>query len=321
MWKQFVKDYFTFTRKERQGILTVIGLILIIVFVPWLFPIFHPASETDHSEFAKEIQEFKASMVSDDRTLDEDNFLQDYTSDDEHSTPRVALQNFDPNTTSEQDWIRMGLRPKTARTIQNYVAKGGRFRKPDDLRKIWGLSKKDADRIVPFVRIESKDNAYEKKPPQFTAAPSRTEFSEPRPAFVRSKEYTYTDINLADTTAFKKFPGIGSKLAERIVNYRNKLGGFYSVQQLGETYLLPDTTFQKMLPYLQIGNPVLNQININTVSLDELRTHPYIKFSVANAIIQYRAQHGNFSAPADLKKIMIISDSLYARIQPYIKVE
>src|SRR6185295_10645555 len=109
-----------------------------------------------------------------------------------------------------------------------------------------------------------------------------------------------------DTATYISLPGIGSKLSQRIVAFRNKLGGFYSVNQVGETYLLPDSTFQKIKPRLFIGDAAVKQININLASVDEMKVHPYLKYTLANAIFQYRRQHGNFDSVGGIKKIMLI---------------
>ena len=110
------------------------------------------------------------------------------------------------------------------------------------------------------------------------------------------------DINTADTSAFISLPGIGSKLAARIVNFRDKLGGFYSIDQVGETFGLPDSTFQKIKQYLKLENTSIKKININTATVDELKAHPYIKYSVANPIIAYRNEHGPFFKSGRYKK-------------------
>ena len=115
-------------------------------------------------------------------------------------------------------------------------------------------------------------------------------------------------------------PGIGSKLAQRIITFRDRLGGFYSIEQIKETYGLPDSTFQKIKPKLLLGNPAVKKININTASLDEMKTHPYLRYVLANAIVQYRTQHGNFSTVGDIKKIMAITDDIFNKVSPYLSL-
>jgi len=140
--------------------------------------------------------------------------------------------------------------------------------------------------------------------------------------FEKSKYITtIIDINTADTTLLIELPGIGSKLSQRIINFRDKLGGFYTVEQIGETYGLPDSTFQKIKARFSVSNSSVHQININTASIDEMKGHPYLRYSIANAIVQYRLQHGNYAVVDDLKKIMLITEEVFNKAVPYLKVD
>ena len=114
-------------------------------------------------------------------------------------------------------------------------------------------------------------------------------------------------------------PGIGSKLAARIVNFRDKLGGFYSVSQVGETYGLPDSTFQKIKGSLQLGGTV-KRLDVNSATKEQLKTHPYIKWNLANAIVEYRNQHGAFKSLDELKNITIIDDTTFEKIVHYLSL-
>jgi len=116
-------------------------------------------------------------------------------------------------------------------------------------------------------------------------------------------------------------PGIGSKLAARIINFRDKLGGFYSVKQVGETYGLPDSTFTKIMGSLQCNNAAVKQLNINTADANTLKQHPYIRWNLANVIVQYRSQHGNFKSVDDLQQIAVITPEIFEKVKAYIVVE
>ena len=129
------------------------------------------------------------------------------------------------------------------------------------------------------------------------------------------------DINTADTTEWKKLYGIGSKLSQRIINFRTKLGGFATVDQVGETFGLPDSTFQAIKPKLMVKSSSIKQINLNNATLDELKAHPYIKYAIANAIVQYRNEHGQFKSVADLQKLGAVDELLLRKIAPYLTVE
>jgi competence ComEA-like helix-hairpin-helix protein len=219
---------------------------------------------------------------------------------------------FDPNTLSAGKWKKLGLRDKTITTIQNYLTRGGHFYKPEDFQKIYGLRKDEYERLAPYIRIE----AASVKSAAATGTPEAENKNQAGKSF--ASRYSVIDINRADTSAFISLPGIGSRLAARIVNFRDKLGGFYSIDQVGETYGLPDSVFQKIKQCLKLENISVKKININTATVDELKAHPYIKFSIANPIVAYRNQHGLFSKVEDIKKVMVVTEEVFRKIEPYL---
>jgi len=125
------------------------------------------------------------------------------------------------------------------------------------------------------------------------------------------------DINKADTTVFIALPGIGSKLAARIIGFREQLHGFYSIEQIADIYGIPDSTFQKIKPWLFVSDSFIQKININTATIEDLKT-PYISYNLANAIYQFRIQHGQFGSLEELRKIMLIDESVFKKIVPYL---
>lgn len=129
------------------------------------------------------------------------------------------------------------------------------------------------------------------------------------------------EINTADTTAFIDLPGIGSTLASRIVLFRDKLGGFINVQQLGEVYGLKDSVLQLIGPYLQCDATKIRKLQINTAGREELKSHPYIRWSLAGMLINIRSHHGPFSAIDDLKRMENIDDSVLNKLAPYLSFE
>lgn len=317
MARKYLPKYLSFTRKERTGIIAIVILILFFSILPFLFPFFISSKPVDHSAFEKEIAALKIKQQDSTvgyKNFDENNY-QDYYQPSEKNyyskQPKGELFYFDPNTLSAEGWKKLGIREKTISTIQNYLSKGGKFYKPEDIGKIWGLHKDEVDRLVPYVRIEKMNNdryvTSENK--DFNKAPEKPNYNK-----------TIIDINTADTSALIALPGIGSKLANRIVGFRDKLGGFYKIEQVAETYALPDSTFQKIKDKLVIENPSVKKVNINAATIDELKAHPYIRYNIANAIVQYRMQHGNFTAVSDLKKLMLITDDIYNKAEPYLSI-
>jgi len=310
--------YLFFTRKERIGIIAVVVMMLVYSCMPFIIAFFIKPVPADHKAFEKEIAELKVKQQDSSRGFTDAN----YTGDDHYyqSTEKNRYSNatrgelfyFDPNTISVEDWKRLGIREKTANTIHNYTSKGGRFYKPEDIAKIWGLHEDEVKRLLPYVRIEGKPASDNNKYPRWE---KNKPYENPKYPPIS------VDVNNSDTAAFIALPGIGSKLAARIVAFREKLGGFYKVEQLAETYGLPDSTFQKIKNRLVIGSGNIKRLNINSATFDELKVHPYLRYNIANAIVQYRTQHGNFSAVNDIRKIMMITDEIYDKAAPYLTVK
>jgi len=298
--KKFIRDYLSFNRKERVGILSLLGLICLIYFLPVIvekkkpFPIKESNLLAQYSDsLEKQTQEPEKYENHSISTHYEPKRLPDYTVGD--------LFEFDPNNLPESGWRKLGLNEKTSKTITNYTGKGGKFRSAEDLQKIWGMPEGFFERVRPYVRIEISDPKPERK------------------EYVKTAGKTISiDINNSDTSQWIELPGIGSKLASRIINFREKLGGFYSVEQVKETFGLQDSVFQKIKPFLQIRGDV-KKININTATKDQLKTHPYIKWNLANAIVEYRNQHGNFQSINELKKVSLITEEVAVKLQSYLE--
>ncbi|HEY8387260.1 MAG TPA: helix-hairpin-helix domain-containing protein [Parasegetibacter sp.] len=130
---------------------------------------------------------------------------------------------------------------------------------------------------------------------------------------------TPIDINLADSAQWESLPGIGPKLTARILSFREKLGGFYSIDQIGEVYGLTDSVFQKIKPFLKKGEFPVRQLSINYASEEDLRNHPYIRYNGAKAISRYRNANGKFTSVEDLKKVISINRTDLEKMKPYLK--
>ncbi len=135
-----------------------------------------------------------------------------------------------------------------------------------------------------------------------------------------TKKPVITDINQADSTAWTRLPGIGSRLASRIVHFREALGGFYRVEQVGETFGLPDSTFQNIKPVLRVNDTNLIQIDLNSSAKELLQAHPYIRWQIARAIVDYRGQHGNFHSVDELLQLARMDSAKLERLKPYLMV-
>lgn len=340
MWET-IRGYLTFTRKERLGVLFLFLIISILFVLPYFFRT--PPGEPDPaaSEKMKEgIRQFESlapdsslESVNHDRYPDQRMISGQYqTAKTEKSSP-IEMFYFDPNLLNGPEWMRLGLSERLSQTILHYVEKGGRFRKAEDLKKLYGLHPADYERLFPYVRFANREelvisrSTYNAKANDHSSSFHKTDsfFYERtrQPVTDKSyshKNYTVTDINAADSAAWSQLPGIGARLASRIIHFREKLGGFYQVEQVGETFGIPDSVFQKIKPSLRLGKVSLIQMDINTATKEMLQAHPYIRWQLAKNIMDYRMQRGSFHSVDELLQLALMDPGKFEKLKPYIFV-
>ena len=302
-FKKLLADYLYFSKKERIAVFVILA-ILLLSFLPSILIKSSQDIQIDESpEFAKLVDSLRIVDSGRIDRFEQPNMAFQIKPEPEYENGE--LFQFDPNTLPAEGWQRLGLNNRTINTLINYRNKGGKFYKTEDLKKIWGMPVGFYERVKGYIQITTFQNTYTSNTYQSAYKPA-----ERKPLIV--------DINEADTTAFIALPGIGSKLAARIVYFRDKLGGFHSINQVGETYGVSDSTFQYIRTMLVVSNNKVKKININTVTKDELKLHPYIRWNLANAIVEYRSQHGNYSDLNQLKQIAIIDEAIFNKIVPYL---
>ena len=310
------KNFLSFTKKETRGIISILFLIAaIFVCAKYVYPLVTAEKSISKNDLSAATDSLLIKQNDDSKKQYSNN---DYNSDEGYqSYPKKNYNNaftgtmfyFDPNTLDAAGWQKLGIKDKTIASMQKYISKGGRFREPEDLNKVWGLRADEKERLIPYVRIAAQAQptytnnytVYEKKP-------------------YEKKVIAAVDINAADSSAFDALPGIGGGFSRRIINFRNKLGGFYKVEQVAETFGLPDSVFQKIKPLLKISGNDVKKLNVNTAKEEELKAHPYIRWQLAKVITEYKKQHGDFKQLEDLKKIMVIDAETYNKISPYLTI-
>lgn len=225
--------------------------------------------------------------------------------------PPLKKFRFDPNKATAAQLTSLGISPRTANTILNYRAKGGKFRYRQDLQKIYSLKPEVYAELEDWIDLPEKPGIGENLPQK------EKEREKPGPVKEKAKamppELPF-DINTADTTALKKLRGIGSVFAARIIRFRDALGGFHSLEQLEETYGISPEALAALRKGVVIGSPV-KPVFINET--DTFR-HPYLKSHQVKAILAYRKQHGRFGSVDDLYKIKLLDEETIEKIKPYL---
>jgi competence protein ComEA len=273
--KAQIKNYLSLTKKEWNGMVVLLILIALILIAPYVYQWLRKDNTINVTAFntaATALNKANPQPLN----------------GPERS--KNGLFKFDPNTTSAYDWQRLGITAKQAAIIKNYTAKGGRFRKAEDLQKIYGLTQIDYARLAPFIIIP-KEN---------------------------TKANIIVELNTADSAKLTSIDGVGGAFAKRIIYYRERLGGFITKEQLKEVYGIDKLKYDEIKDQVKVDAARIRKVNINTITFDKLRLMPYLNYKQVNAIIEYRKQHGDYTSINDLKNIAIIDADILRKIGPYL---
>jgi len=284
----FLRTYFSFSKTERNGLLVMLAILLVIVGINLILPYIIQPRQYDFSEWEEQVAAYQQRL---DSIAMEKN--------------RMHLVPFDPNTVTRDELLAMGIPDKPATSWTNYISKGGQFHQPIDIRKVYGLPDSLCNEILPFVQIKEAASfpkqalSHQTKPKESTITMSRLGTTNP----IAEVKIPIVDLNLADSARLERLPGIGPVLAGRIVRYRQLLGGYYSEEQLMEVYGLRDEHFKKVMPYLNVTTKGIQPIRINFASVGDLARHPYISYREAKEVVRKReklGKIGNFDVLGDI---------------------
>jgi len=331
--KQFIKDYFSFNRRERNGILLLLGIIIILILYLNLSEYFVTTQKIDFSGFEKEIDEFLAAQPptpskSFGYTQEGGKYLRDGSSRQFVSGPGEGLLfPFNPNNLSEEEWRQLGLKDWQIKAIEKYKSKAGDFHTKEDFKKLHVISEEQYHILEPYIQLPEEGNEFATnfRDGKRISQKQSTDVTIKQNKSWRSAGSLYDkskiEINSADTFELKRIKGIGSVYANRIIKYRNLLGGFFKKEQLLEVYGIDASVYEPISKFIEVDASKIRKININFCSIYQLKQHPYIKWNVANAIVNYRDRHEKYAKLADIRKTDLVNDELYLKIAPYLTIE
>jgi DNA uptake protein ComE-like DNA-binding protein len=328
-WQKHLRPFLVFSKGERNGVL----FLFLLLNLAWIIPVYLPRKPLTLTptelELIDSAQKIWADLEPKTRRyrVTENHYPKGDGLRAPESPARLLFRTFDPNTADEQTWKAMGIPARTVGTIQRYIERGGRFRAPDDLRKIYGLTEQQYRTLRSWIRIAPPPDKRSSDADRFAGrgqeSATNLRYASGSTAAFRNvaAHRARLDINTADSADWESLPGIGPTLARRIVRYRDALGGFHAVEQVAETFGLPDSVFQLVQGRLSAGpGHAVEPIRLNTADVAELSAHPYISRKLAGLITAYRTRHGPFSTPEDLMAIPLVNDSLLNRLRPYLSL-
>ncbi len=321
--KDRIKDYFAFNKKEQRGLIILLGLMLLSVSANLFLPVFLPEKEFDITPFQKEVAEFMASVEKQDsiRQLNSFKYPEDSKLDDLPVLAKFISSPFyfDPNDLSEDKWTEMGMDPKIIRNIIRYREKGGTFRDKEGFRKIYGMQDSVFAILSPYIRIaeaetKSLTSKYDSNNLKYNSYHENS-FKKFVPDTV------VIELNSADSASLLALNGIGPSYAGRIINYRDKLGGYYRIGQLLEIRGMDSIRFNQFSQQVRTDPGLVRKIDINSVTFKELLRHPYFEYYLVKAIFSYKDEIKAFDSVGQLRSLPVMYEELFDKISPYMEVK
>jgi competence protein ComEA len=286
--KPAVKNYFTLTKSDWNGLVVLVLLITGVLFAPQVYEYYHPPKAVNFSKLNKAVAQLKAAGISGQGSLDNE--------PDVTAKPKKLFA-FNPNHLSVEQWQKLGLSDGQIKGIKNYEARGGSFHTKADVKKMYTLTTADYKQLEPYIQLPPGDTDPDAKPGMIV------------------------ELNTVDSATLTKLNGIGPAFARRIIQYRNRLGGFHAKKQLKEVYGLDDVHYHDIQNQFTINRNKIKKLDVNTVEYEDLKDFPYLSYKQMNALIQYRKQHGNYETFQELHNVAILDDATLRQVKPYFKIK
>jgi len=286
------------SKRNRTALIIVILISIVIVYIPrFSQALENPTSSIQVSEV--DILETR-NRISNYQKQKKRFYAQNKNRKSKYKSPPTK---FDPNNYSLKEWINLGLSEKQANVVIKFTSRG--IKSNEDLKRVFVIS----DELFDLI----KDSTVYAINPSFTSE-KKEEFKQ------KKKPELLVELNRASQEDLMKINGIGEAFAKWIINYRTRLGGFYNKNQLLEVWKMDLDKFLVIEPYLEVNSAVLYKLKLNSITVDELKKHPYLNWNIANSIIKIRDKKGGFSSIDEIKESVLIDEECFEKLKPYLSL-
>ena len=299
-----LRKWFSFSKGERVAIITILALILLLI----LACVFRPSRQSLTDESLHNLDSLLA--------LRQVAIEQQQRPQTEKPQEVVELHPFpfNPNTLTEEEWLQMGLTDRQVRNIMNYKAKGGKFYSKNDLGKLYTISEEEFAQLEPFIVLPEVSRGKNTK----TSAKSGVSTGSTT-APTEKKPIPIVDLNTVDSTTLVELPQIGPYTAVRIIEFREKLGGFIDKEQLRDVKGMDDARFAAIQPYINLGAVEIRKVDVNRADFKTLVHHPYLNYEQVKRIVNQREKRGMIKNWAQLEELIKEEGEVNPLLEQYVK--
>ncbi len=302
----WIKPFFSLNKSEQRGIIILVILIVIIAVINVILPIITKSNtHTNLNKYKSDINIFlsEQQLIIDSVNIE---ILQNSGNIDAAiAMQKIKPVTFNPNKLPIDAWKKMGFTEKQIKNIKNYESKGGKFKRKEDLKKIYSISDAEYEIIEPYISIPSLYNSKTGKVITHKSAKKKI-------------IYKNTEINSAKINNLETNLGLTPWIAKRIISYKNVLGGYVNKSQIKEVYGLNDSIYNTIAEYIKVDTSMITKIDINNVGFKQLLKHPYFDYNTTKLFFNARNKIGAFSSLNQLKLIDGLNDSTINKVSYYL---
>ena len=299
-----LRKFLSFNKGERVAIITILAVILLLVLACVLH---RPRVSLDETS----LHNLDSLLALRNAALEEQ---QNATENVVQEVAELTPFPFNPNTMTEEEGRSLGLTDRQIRNIINYRDKGGKFYTKGDLAKLYTISEEDYVQLEPYIVLPE----VARKPAVKTSLeqkPSQEETTKPR----EKKDIPIVDLNTADSLALVELPQIGPYTALRILEFRDKLGGYVDKEQLRDVKGMDSTRFATIEPYIIIGEAEPVRIDVNRDDFKTLVHHPYLNYEQVKLIVNQREKRGMIKNWGQLEALIKDDGEVNPLLEYYVK--
>jgi DNA uptake protein ComE-like DNA-binding protein len=299
-----LRKWFSFSKGERVAIITILTLIFLLV----LACLFRPSRKSLSDESLHNLDSLLALRQA---AIE---IQQHQQTEKPQEVAELHPFPFNPNTITEEEWRQIGLTDRQVRNIMNYKAKGGKFYSKNDLGKLYTISEEEFAQLEPFIVLPEVSRSKSTKSPEQSGVSTGS-----TTAKVEKKAIPIVDLNTVDSTALVELPQIGPYTAMRIIEFRDKLGGFVDKDQLRDVKGMDDARFAAIQPYINLGAVEIRKVDVNRADFKTLVHHPYLSYEQVKRIFNQREKRGMIKNWAQLEELLKEEGEVNPLLERYVR--
>ena len=281
------------SKENRRGVFWLLIVTLIIIYIPRVLLFFSPSNDIKIDQSKIELLNKKTSYNHSFKKQSKKPARKKY---------RSPKSKFNPNEYNSLDWQSLGLSKKQSDVIIAFSKRG--LKSNEDLKKIYVLPNELFLLIKDSTVYPVGDIVNKKLPPQVK---------------IKVKK-VIVELNNASSNDLLKIVGIGPYFSNKIIDYRDRLGGYIHKEQLLEIWKMDAEKYLRIAPFIEINNEIIKYIKINQIEVGDLKKHPYLNWNQANSIIKIRNQKGAYKNIDEIKESVLITEECFEKLKPYLSL-